>query len=150
MHDDLVYCSYVGFGHYDLWNAVIRVWKATSIMPTMTVERAYRTFMESRDDQVFRDLEKSSVPASEPVGADIRDLLTFTRQSCQQVESGSLPAAEAAARIFGRVQHSAFLPAPFELGAPDNRCFEATPTLIQQAVEWGRTRAPEHVSRLFG
>jgi FADH2 O2-dependent halogenase len=151
VHDDLVYSSFVGFRDYDLWNAVIRVWESTSIMPTMTVERAYRKFLQTRDDQVFRDLEKSANPGlPEPVGRDIRDLLTFTRETCQQVEAGALPASEAAQLVFSRVRESAFLPAPFELGAPDNRCFEATPALIERAVEWGRTQAPEHVSTLFG
>ena len=36
VHDDVVYSSFVGFRDYDLWNAVTRVWKATSIMPTMS------------------------------------------------------------------------------------------------------------------
>lgn len=151
VHDDLVYSSFVGFRDYDLWNAVTRVWEATSIMPTMTVERAYRTFQRTRDDQVFRDLEKSSTPGlPEPVGPDVRDLLTFTRQTCEQVESGDLPAQEAADRIFTRIQNSAFLPAPFELGDPANRCFDATPDLMRRALEWGQTQAPEHVSQLFG
>jgi tetracycline 7-halogenase / FADH2 O2-dependent halogenase len=150
VHDDLVYSSFVGFRDYDLWNAVVRVWESTSIMPTVTVERAYRTFLRTRDDQVFRDLEQSRTPGlPEPVGPDIRDLLTFTRQVCQQVESGELPAADAAERVFDRVRSSDFLPAPFELGAPDNRCFDATPELMKQALEWGRTQAPAHVSPLF-
>jgi FADH2 O2-dependent halogenase len=151
VHDDLVYSSFVSFRDYDLWNAVVRVWESTSIMPTMTVERAYRQFKESRDDRVFRDLERTSTPGlPEPVGRDIADLLAFTRQTCQAVESGSLPAKEAAQRIFERVASSAFLPTPFRLGAPDNTCFEATPALLTKAVEWGRTEAPAHVATLFG
>ncbi|MFK4070903.1 NAD(P)/FAD-dependent oxidoreductase [Streptomyces sp. NPDC029674] len=151
VHDDLVYSSFVGFGHYDLWNAVLRVWEATSIMPTMTVERAYRAFMEEHDEQILRDLEQTSTPGlPSPVGEDISALLAFTRTTCMAVEAGELAAADAAQRIFTRVRESAFLPAPFELGDPDNRCFEATPQLLGQALEWGRTQAPPHIARLFG
>jgi FADH2 O2-dependent halogenase len=150
LHDDLVYSSFVGFRDYDLWNAVTRVWEATSIMPTITIERAYRKFMQSHDDQVFRDLELTTTPGlPAPVGEDISELVTFTRQTCQAVESGALPAGQAADLLFARVQQADFLPAPFELGAPDNRCFEATPALIGQALEWGTTQAPQHIAQLF-
>lgn len=151
VHDDLVYSSFVGFGHYDLWNAVTRVWEATSIMPTMTVERAYRAFLEGRDEQIFKDLENRTAPGlPDPVGADIQALLTLTRTTCQAVEAGGLAPAEAAALLFEQLDKSAFLPEPFALGDPDNTCFEATPDLLRRALEWGRTKAPAHIARLFG
>ncbi|MET8690816.1 tryptophan 7-halogenase [Streptomyces sp. NPDC004732] len=151
VHDDLVYSSFVGFGHYDLWNAVLRVWESTSILPTMTVERAYRRFMAGRDEQILRDLEQTTTPGlPAPVGEDIRALLTFTRTTCQAVEAGEVAPAEAARRIFARVREAEFLPAPFALGDPATRCFEATPELLGQAVEWGRTQAPQHIAQLFG
>jgi FADH2 O2-dependent halogenase len=151
VHDDLVYSSFVGFRDYELWNAVLRVWESTSIMPTMAVEKAYRTFLQTRDDQVFRDLEKTETPGlPAPVGRPVSALLTSTRQLCQQVEAGTLAAPEAARRIFAEVAGAEFLPAPFRLGDPDNRCFEATEQLIGLAREWGATRAPEDIGRLFG
>ena len=150
LHDDLVYSSFVGFRDYDLWNAVSRVWEATSIMPTITIEKAYRTFAQGHDDQVFRDLEKTSTPGlPAPVGEDIRQLVTFTRETCQAVASGVLPAGQAADRLFAQMQQADYVPAPFELGDPDNRCFEATPALVERALEWGKTQAPEHIAQLF-
>ncbi|SEK86672.1 NAD(P)/FAD-dependent oxidoreductase [Streptacidiphilus jiangxiensis] len=151
VHDDVVYSSFVGFRDYELWNAVLRVWEATSIMPTMTLERAYRSFLQSRDDRVFRELEASDTPGlPAPVGADVSALLTFTRETCQAVEAGELASGEAAARILARVEAADFLPRPFALGDRDNRCFEATPELMQRAMEWGRTEAPAHIGALFG
>ncbi|HEY3478689.1 MAG TPA: hypothetical protein VGL02_07290 [Streptomyces sp.] len=150
IHDDLVYCSFVAFRDYDLWNAVVRVWESTSIMPTVTIDRAYRTFMANRDEQVFRDLEKRDAPGlPAPVGQDIAALLAFTRGVCQQVEAGTLDAKDASAQLFARLQRSEFLPAPFELGSPDNKCFEATPALIQSAVAWAAEDAPAHIAQLF-
>jgi len=150
VHDDVVYSSFVAFRHYDLWNAVIRVWEATTVLPTVTLERAYNTFLKTRADEVFRDLEQrqtSGLP--DPVGADIVALLTFTRQTCQQVEAGVLDPAEAAERIFARIETSDCLPAPFERGVRENKCFEATPALVKLAQEWGRTQAPQHIAALF-
>ncbi|MFJ2239654.1 FAD-dependent monooxygenase [Streptomyces sp. NPDC087859] len=151
VHDDLVYSSFVGFQHYDLWNAVTRVWESTSIMPTMTVERAYRRFMENRDEQILKDLEQTTTPGlPAPVGEDISSLLTLTRSTCQAVEAGGLEPGEAAELLFEQLRESKFLPEPFALGDPANKCFEATPELLGQALEWGRTKAPEHIAGLFG
>lgn len=150
VHDDLVYCSFVAFRDYDLWNAVIRVWESTSIMPTVTIDRAYRTYMAERDDQVFLNLEKRDVPGlPSPVGQDIVELLAFTRGLCQQVEAETLDPKAASAQLFERLQQSDFLPAPFELGSPDNRCFDATEALVQSAVKWAATDAPAHIAQLF-
>lgn len=150
VHDDLVYSSFVGFRHYELWNAVIRVWKTTSILPTMRIENALRAFLETRDEQVFLDLEKTGTPGlPAPVGKDIRDLLTFTRTTCQAVENGTLMADVAARSLFEYVQRSEFIPAPFELGDPDNRYFEATPQLLEKLGEWGKIRSPEHMRSMF-
>ncbi|MGW2492649.1 NAD(P)/FAD-dependent oxidoreductase [Streptomyces sp. NPDC001606] len=150
VHDDVVYSSFVGFRHYDLWNAVLRVWEATTVMPTVTLEQAFRRFQETQDDQVFRDLEQRQHPGlPDPVGQDIHELLTFARQTCQAVEAGEVDPADAAAAIFARIAESPCLPEPFDRGNPDIKCFEATPELVAAAQEWGRTRAPEHVGRIF-
>jgi len=151
VHDDLVYCSFVGFRHYDLWNAVVRVWKTTSILPTMTIEKALRAFLADRDSQVFLDLEKTETPGlPTPVGNDISRLLAFARNTCQAVEAGTLPADAAAKRLFHWLEQATFLPAPFELWEPDNRFFEATPELLGRVREWGATEAPEHIRQLVG
>lgn len=150
VHDDVVYCSFVAFRHYDLWNAVVRVWEATTVLPTVTLEKAYALFQDSRDDQVFRDLETRQAPGlPDPVGKDICELLTFARQTCQAVEAGTLHPAEAADRIFARIETSHCLPEPFERGDRDNKCFEATPELVDHARAWGRDKAPDHVAQLF-
>ncbi len=150
VHDELVYSSFVGFRHYALWNAVIRVWKTTSILPTMRIENALRAFLENRDEQVFLDLEKTETPGlPEPIGKDIRRLLAFTRTTCQAVEAGTLDPAEAAKRLFERIGGSEFIPAPFDLGEPDNRYFEATPALIAALNDWGKTQSPMHMRSLF-
>jgi FADH2 O2-dependent halogenase len=150
VHDDLVYSSFVGFRDYDLWNAVLRVWQSTSIMPTVTVEKAYRTFLQTGDDQVFRDLEQTDTPGlPAPVGRYISALLTSARELCGQVEDGSLAPAAAARAIFAQVAEAEFLPAPFQLGDPENRCFDANQELMVAARAWGTTQAPEDIGRLF-
>ncbi|SHN37185.1 NAD(P)/FAD-dependent oxidoreductase [Actinacidiphila paucisporea] len=150
VHDDLVYSSFVGFRHYELWNAVSRVWKTTSILPTMRIENALRDYKACGDEQVLLELERTETPGlPEPVGKDLSALLAYTRTTCQAVEAGELEPAAAAERIFTYLRQTPFVPAPLELGEPDNRFFEATPELLERLGQWGRNRSPQHMRSLF-
>ena len=150
VHDDLVYSSFVSFRDYDLWNAVLRVWKAVSILPTVVVQRALRTYLQTGDDQVFRDLEVTDTPGiPAPVGHDVTGLLTYTRQICEQVESGALSPGEAARRLLSRVDQAPFIPPAFELGDPANKFFEVTPAVLGRTREWAMTAAPAHLAPVF-
>jgi FADH2 O2-dependent halogenase len=150
VHDDLVYSSFVSFRDYDLWNAVLRVWKAVSILPTVVVQRALRTYLQTGDDQVFRDLEVTDTPGiPAPVGHDVTALLAFTRQTCEAVESGALAADEAARRLFSFVDQAPYIPPAFELGDPANKFFEVTPAVLGRTREWATTAAPAYLAPVF-
>ncbi len=151
VHDDLVYSSFVSFRDYDLWNAVERVWEATNYLPWQVLERAYAIYLETHDEQVLRDLDNREAPGlPDPVGREISELVTLTRQTCQAVESGDIEPAEATKRIFDHIRQAEWLPEPWERAAPDNKFFAASPKLFSLAEEWGRTKAPAHVAQLFG
>jgi FADH2 O2-dependent halogenase len=150
IHDDLVYSSFVSFRDYELWNAVQRVWESTNYMPWQVLERTYAKFLETRDEQVLRDLDARETPAlPDPVGRSVNELVVFTRETCEAVESGDLTTSEAAKRIFEKIQHADWLPEPWERSVPANKFFAASPLLFSQAEEWGRTKAPAHLSELF-
>lgn len=150
VHDDLAYSSFVGFRHYDLWNAVLRVWETTSFLPVLTLEVAKRRYELTGDDQVFRDLDTRQVPGlPDPVGPDVSSLLTFTRTTCQAVEAGTLDPAEAAGQIFARIQGADWIPAAWQRGTPENTFFSVTPDALGQMLKWGVTSAPAPIAQLF-
>jgi FADH2 O2-dependent halogenase len=150
VHDDLVYSSLVSFRDYDLWNAVLRVWKVVSILPTVTIQRALRAFGQTGDEQLFRDLEQTDTPGLPGlVGQDVTALLTFTRQTCQAVEAGALPAGEAAERIFTYLRQAPYVPPTFEFDDPASKYFEATPAVLGRTREWAASQAPPNVALLF-
>ncbi|GAB2589439.1 tryptophan 7-halogenase [Streptomyces capparidis] len=151
VHDDLVYSSFVGFRDYRLWNAAYRTWEVGSVLGTLALESAYFSYLRSRDDGVFRELEELSAAAPGspfPVSDDFNRLGPFTRELCRSVEAGSLAPDAAARKLFARVQDADCVPPSFGLGDPDSRWFHATPPKMARAVEWSRTRAPEHVGAL--
>lgn len=150
VHDDLVYSSYVGFGHYDLWNAVIRVWKAASFMTWIPAQKALSDFHRDRDETAFDALEAGPIPGVPgPAGKDVAALLEFTRKISQSVEAGDLSAAQGAADLWARLREADFLPEPLDLANPDNRTPENTPELKKRVIVWGRQQAPEHIRPIF-
>lgn len=150
LHDDLVYSSFVSFRDYELWNAVERVWESTNYLPWQVLERAYATFVETRDETVLRNLDNREAPGlPDPVGRDITALVTYTRETCQAVESGQLATGEAAKRIFDQLRQAEWLPEPWDRAVPENKFFAASPKLFSLAQEWGQTKAPAHIAQLF-
>jgi tetracycline 7-halogenase / FADH2 O2-dependent halogenase len=150
VHDDLVYSSFVGFGHYDLWNAVVRVWKATSFLTWTPTQKALSDFRRTGDERAFAELESSTTPGlSGPAGPDLAALLAFTRDTCQAVEAGRMPAAQGAEAMWDRLRASEFLPDPLALADPANRTPENTPDLKKRVLIWGQQQAPEHLRPIF-
>lgn len=150
VHDDLAYSSFVGFGHYDLWNAVIRVWKAASFMTWLPLEKALEDFRRNRDETALHALEGGATPGLPgPAGRDVAALIEFTRKTCQSVEAGDLPADRGAADLFAKLREADFLPEPLGLGIPANRTPEITPEVEKRVMAWGQRQAPDHIRALF-
>jgi FADH2 O2-dependent halogenase len=150
IHDDLVYSSYVAFRHYDLWNAVIRVWKATSFMTWLPTQKALSDFRRNGDEAVFADLEGGPLPGLPGAGGpDIAALLAFTRNACLAVEAGEMPASVAAASLWDRLAATECLPRPLGLALPGNKTPESTPELVKNIIAWGQQEAPARIRPMF-
>ncbi|MFE1232624.1 NAD(P)/FAD-dependent oxidoreductase [Streptomyces sp. NPDC059442] len=148
-HDDLVYSSFVGFGHYDLWNAVNRTWMLGTMSGNMMVEDAYYRYSESGDPDVFLEAERSGNPGSPlPISETFVRLGTLTRELCESVEAGTLAPEVAAERIHEYIRKEVdFIAHADKFGLPENRCFNMTRERMDAAEEWSRTQAPPEIGR---
>jgi FADH2 O2-dependent halogenase len=150
VHDDLVYSSFVGFGDYELWNAVNRTWQLTTMLGNIVIEDAYYRFAGSGDDKVFRDMEQTRYPGSPfPVSDEFNAMLPLTKQVCTGVDAGSMTPKAAAERIFDRIGQADYLPPAFGFGKRDNRCFSASPSKMVQNAMWGRRNAPPEIGAMM-
>ena len=153
VHDDLVYCSFVAFRHYPLWNAVLRVWRATSFLTYFAMVRALADFRETGDEQTFRALEPDETPGLPgPAGPDVAELLAYTRRLCQDVEAERTTPEQAAQALFARLSKSDFLPEPFGFGNPEQRLGGgmSEEERRERILAWARDAAPGHIKPLFG
>lgn len=150
VHDNLVYSSFVGFGDYELWNAVNRTWQLTTMLGNIAIEDAYYRFSKTGDDRIFRDMEQTKYPGSPfPISDSFNQLLPTTRELCEQVEAGTLAPETAARKILERVGKADYLPPAFGFGNPDNRCFAATPPKMLANAMWSRRHAPGEIGPMM-
>ncbi|AGP53580.1 NAD(P)/FAD-dependent oxidoreductase [Streptomyces rapamycinicus] len=147
-HDDLVFSSFVGFGDYELWNAVNRTWMLGTMLGNVMLEDAYHRFTRSGDTEVFRELEDSAHPGSPlPVSQGFNAMSALTRDLCIQVDEGSLAPREAARRILECVREADFVAPSFRLGLRDTRCFNMSPGKMAKNAVWCRRDAPEEIGQ---
>lgn len=145
-HDDLVYSSFVGFGDYELWNAVCRTWMLGTMLGNVMLEDAYYRYIKGGDDKVFLELEDSKQPGSPfPVSDGFNELGIATRELCREVEAGTLDAGEAARRILGRIRDADYIAPSFRLGERDTRCFNMSPMKMAKNAVWCRREAPPQI-----
>lgn len=146
-HDDLVYSSFVGFGDYELWNAVNRTWMLGTMSGNMMVEDAHYRFRESGDPAVFLETEKYGHPGSPlPISDAFNRMGVLTRELCQAVEAGTASPSAAAAEILGYIQGKVdFIAHAERFGQRDNRCFNMTRERMEAAEEWARSLAPADI-----
>ncbi|WP_218040184.1 NAD(P)/FAD-dependent oxidoreductase [Actinomadura sp. WMMB 499] len=145
-HDDLVYSSFVGFGNYELWNAVCRTWMLGTMLGNVMLEDAYYRFAKTGRESVFDDLENGGHPGSPlPVSKGFNELGVLTRELCQSVDAGSLEADRAAAQILGAIKDADFIAPSFRLGERDTRCFNMSPVKMAKNAVWSRREAPPEI-----
>jgi tetracycline 7-halogenase / FADH2 O2-dependent halogenase len=145
-HDDLVYSSFVGFGNYELWNAVNRTWMLGTMLGNVMLEDAYYRFERTGDDGVFLDLEESAHPGSPlPVSPGFNTMGILTRELCQSVEEGKLEPEAAARQILKHIHEADFIAPSFQLGERDTRCFNMSPGKMAKNAVWCRRQAPPEI-----
>jgi tetracycline 7-halogenase / FADH2 O2-dependent halogenase len=145
-HDDLVYASFVGFGDYELWNAVNRTWMLGTMLGNVMLEDAYYRFLRTGDDAVFLDLENSARPGSPlPVSDGFNRMGVLTRELCESVEAGTTKPGDAAAAILGHIDGADFIAPSFAFGERDTRCFNMTPAKMARNAVWCRREAPPEI-----
>ncbi|WP_280488589.1 NAD(P)/FAD-dependent oxidoreductase [Nocardia farcinica] len=145
VHDDLAYCSYVGFRDYPLWDAIFRVWHTYSFYSDAALEHALSRYVTSRDDQVFRTLERGD----SALATTVRGLLSDARETCRAVERGKLTPADAAAAIIETINRERFFPGYLPHGNPETKYVDVGQDTALEFLRWSRTDAPRWITEAF-
>ena len=148
-NDDLIYCAYTSFRDFNLWNATFRVWALGAVLSTFVLQRAYSSYLDSRDESIFIELEQANQSGfvfKDDIGFD--RLLSATVALCQQVEAGTLDAAKAGDQIFDLIEEADFVPPAFGFHDPKELIYHPTLGKVAATMRWSLSEAPEQVGKL--
>lgn len=145
VHDDLAYSSYVGFRHYPLWDAIVRVWHTYSFYSDAALEHSLSRYLGGRDDSIFRHLERNDSALAKALS----ELLATARTTCEAVDRGELAPDAGAKAIVDRINEQRFWPDYLPHGNPDVKYFDISQDVAMRFMHWSRTDAPGFIRDSF-
>ncbi len=136
-NDDLTNCSLISFANFRLWDAIFRIWGFSSNYGAMRLTRAELQYDLTKDDQVFRDLEKAENTGfwwpDEPEMKRIWDLMVET---CLKAEAGAMGYDEAADILHRELAASDLPPAALGYKDPDNQWINPSVLDLARFLRW--------------
>ncbi|HEY7214481.1 MAG TPA: FAD-dependent monooxygenase [Thermoanaerobaculia bacterium] len=148
-NDRMVYNSFRAFGHYDTWNAWLRVWLANIIFGDLRIFRVCLKYLATHDKAEFEALDADPLPTSSLPGEDpLEDLSNFGDTMFDLWDAGKISAEEAAANIFELLARTP-LPPVHAWGDPEARHLDFLPEKLVRMIGWGLTEAPPPLNRWF-
>lgn len=148
-NDRMVHNSFRAFGHYDTWNAWLRVWLANIIFGDLRIFRVCLKYLATGNKSQFAALDDDPLPLSSPPGTDpLEDLSRFGDSMFDRWEAGEISAEEASARIFDLLGRTP-LPPVHAWGDPEARHLDFLPEKLVRMIGWGMTEAPPPLNRWF-
>lgn len=150
-NDELVNSSFIAFSNFRLWNAVFRVWGFSTTLGGMRLTSARLKYQGSRDDQVFRDLEKAPhtglwVPESDK----LKDLLETTAETCEKYEAGVLDGDAAADVIFKLLRESGIVDPVMGWKDPGEHHIDPTIPKMARFMRWVASGEADPEMKEFG
>lgn len=148
-NDELVNCSFVGLGDYELWNAVYRVWGAAEVPVNLRFERYLERYREHPDDRLFQEMEEVPylgylVPDNHPHKRLFDEMVRL----CDAVDAGERDAADAGRELMKRVAESDGVIPGIGLGDRDRRFIHPDPGSLDDMVRWLAVDGPPELRYL--
>jgi FADH2 O2-dependent halogenase len=148
-NDRMVYNSFRSFGHFDTWNAWLRVWLANIIFGDLRMFRVCLKYLKTGDKAEFAALDDDPLPLSSPPGADpLEELSSFGDWMFDRWDAGEISAEKAAASIFELLGRTP-LPPVHAWGDPAAHHLDFLPEKLVRMIGWGMSEAPPPLDRWF-
>ncbi len=148
-HDELVNSAYVSWSHFDLWNAVARVWASAWYPDNLRVNKRLTEYARTGDDRVFQRAEDDRYPGLSVRGSGAYHALFSEMVSlCGEVEQGGQHPAHAGAELMAAIESSSAVVRGLDIEDPAEHFMHPTPDRLIAAARWLATEAPEDLRDL--
>src|SRR5690606_38828966 len=138
--DRLVYCSYVSWADFDLWNAWFRVWALGNILGALGPITLYLRYQQDRNPALLAEVEKP--PYRGLAGIDLEEYAQLFEQAGAHVDAfreGRASAKQASEQIFRLLADFPLSPKQVHIADPAYRSLNdwTLPKMIR-IWTWGR------------
>lgn len=148
-NDEIVNSSFISFSHFNLWNAVFRVWGAFISPGVMRLTRARLRYVRDRDERHFQELEEAPYPGLWwPESHKLKRLLESTAETCEKYEVGELTGDQAAQIIHQMLQDSDIVNPAFGWKDPRQRFVAPSTFTMAKFLYWASVQGPPEVNHL--
>lgn len=142
-NDELVNSAFISFDHYQLWNAVFRVWAMGSNMGAFRILRALNQFRRTGSDASFHAMEQATNTGLWwPDHDEYRKLFDTTVTECEAVEKGVTTPDRASDAIFTMLENADYFPPAMGFQRRDLPFINPTPKMVGAVARWAFTKAP--------
>jgi FADH2 O2-dependent halogenase len=146
-NDQMVFNAFRAMADYDTWTAWLRIWLADELATTLPMLAATFRCVAEGDETVFGRLVGLRRPGTGfSFSSPLQALIDAAESDLDEVEAGTLTAADARVRICDRLDRAEFLPDNLmNWRRPDRFGMDLTPPNLVRLLWWGRRHAPHGV-----
>ncbi|HET8660527.1 MAG TPA: hypothetical protein VFM55_16180 [Micromonosporaceae bacterium] len=145
-NDRMLAAARTAASDFRLWNAYSRVWLLWQILAHLSLKRASADAVAAGS---WQPVERFDHALWFETPAGVRGLLDWFFDQFEQVRSGTLAPAAAAAAIFKALRRARFVPPLYKFGDPGARYYHFTMPRRLLMLAWVMTVAPSDFKRLL-
>jgi len=150
-YDRLVGSAYTAMQSWELWNAWCRIWMMGGLYGVTALTEILFRFEETKDPRVF-DLFEGR-PYRSVHAYDMEEYYALFNNWAAEIDAlseGRKSQEEVAAALYKLLADCKFVPGPWKLSNPKNRCpGELTFQGAMRMFAWGKMAAPESIKRNY-
>jgi FADH2 O2-dependent halogenase len=148
-NDRLVNGAFVAFEHYDLWNALFRVWAAGSVIGGKYVLNALQEAKATGSDAPLRALDDTKYPGLWCPTDFYSELYEELVTTCERVDAGALAADVAAESLAAKIRAADWMLPPLDFNRPEVRFIDPTEERMSRIGDWAATHPRPEIRELL-
>jgi tetracycline 7-halogenase / FADH2 O2-dependent halogenase len=148
-NDKLVNSAFISFSNYDMWNALLRIWAAASVIGGKRLLNALTSTKAAGHDKECRKLDDNAYPGLWCPTPFYAELFEEMVGCCEAVDKGQMEPQDAGKILISRVQESDWMLPALDFNRPDVRFIGGTAEKLMELAAWARNHPREEIRQLL-
>lgn len=148
-NDKLVNSAFIAFSNYDLWNSLLRIWAAASVIGGKRLVNALTLTKETGDDEHCRELDRNPYPGLWCPADFYSELFEEMVGYCEAVDAGTMDAQHAGDILINKVRESDWMLPALNFNRPEERFIDGTVEKMMELATWATNHPRKEIRELL-